>query len=267
MVEPMVEPTVALKGGIFPFGRPVLKRRPSAKSRRRVFVLGAFPGALHIAWWSPARKNVKALPVDNEPASFWTGQDERAQIDAWKRAVGFRTGEWGEVETAGEVNGMAGRWLDENVLSPLGVTRDDACLTCCVDTCFIDAADDFAVSERYTPVAQELRLPQARLPLRLREAALVEIAVTDHRERLLRELSMTVPDVVVTLGNTALRVLRAITEVKTGLAKLHPDAKYGAEQPLSWGTRKAVWLPLTHHEAAPVFAQAHERWRQGRRPM
>ncbi len=261
----MVEPRVAPVDGFFPFGRPVLKRRPSAKSRRRVFVLGAFPSALHIAWWSPARKNVKALPVDNEPASFWTGDDERAQIEAWKRAVGFRTGEWGEVETAGEINGKAGRWLDENVLSPLGVTRDEACLTYCATTCFVDAAADFAVNERYAPVASNLGLPQACLLLRPRETALVETTVTDHRERLLRELSMTVPELVVTLGNAALRVMRAITEARAGPGRLHPDAKYGVAQPLAWGGRKAAWLPLTHHESAPIFAEAHERWRHGLR--
>ena len=33
--------------GTFPFGRRVLRRRPSSKSRRRVFVLGAHPTALH----------------------------------------------------------------------------------------------------------------------------------------------------------------------------------------------------------------------------
>jgi uracil-DNA glycosylase len=255
----MVEPS---PGWTFPFGRPVQRRRPSAKSRRRVFVLGAYPGALHIAWWSPARKEVKALPVDNEPAAFWTGSDERTHIDEWKRAVGFRVGEWGEVETSDEVNGKAGRWLDDAVLSPLGVTRDEACLSYCVDTCFADAAVGFAVSDRYQPVASEAGLPEARLPPRPRDGALVALAVEAHRQRLLRELAMVVPEIVVTLGNAALRVLRAITEAKGGLARLHPDASYGLEQPLTFGTRRAAWIALTHHEAAPIYAEAHACWRE-----
>jgi uracil-DNA glycosylase len=257
MVEPDLDWT-------FPFGRPLLRRRPSAKSRRRVFVLGAAPGALHIAWWSPARKSVKALPVDNEPASFWAGADEKAQIDAWRKAVGFRPGEWGEVETADESNGKAGRWLDDHVLSALGVTRDEVCLSTCVDTYFADAPAAFAVRERYAPVALEAGLPPAQLPPRPRDGDLVELAITTHRERLLRELSMTVPEIVVTLGNPALRVLRAITETKAGPGKLHPDARYGVHQTIGWGTRKAVWLALTHHEADRVFAEAHERWRLSR---
>src|SRR5271166_666222 len=142
----MVEPTRT-----FPFGCPVLRRKPSAKSRRRVFVLGAYPSALHIAWWSPHRKGVRALVVDNEPAAFWAAEDEREQIDAWKAAVHFRVGEWGEVETSA-ANGKAGRWVDEHVLAPLGITRDEACLSSCLDTYHLpDPGVAFGVDERYKP--------------------------------------------------------------------------------------------------------------------
>jgi uracil-DNA glycosylase len=257
----MVEPTL---DWTFPFGRPMARRRPSAKSKRRVFVLGALPSALHIDWWSPARKRVKALPVDNEPAALWNGADEKAEIEAWKKVVGFRVGEWGEVETAGEMNGKAGRWLDAEVLAPLGVTREEACLSYCVDTYFADSTAGLAVRERYQPVAGEVALPQAQLPPRPRDGGLVALAVEAHRERLLHELSVVVPELVITLGNVALRVLRAITEAKGGLAKLHPDARYGVEQPLVLGKRQVVWLPLTLHETPPLFAEAHALWRQNR---
>ncbi|MGH7293531.1 MAG: hypothetical protein ACRELB_01300, partial [Polyangiaceae bacterium] len=147
--------------GTFPFGRPVERRRPSAKSKRRLFVLGAVHSALHIAWWSPRRQLVKALAVDNEPTPFWNAADEVEQIAAWKQLVRFRVGEWGEVETSDAANGAAGRWLDEQVLAPLGVTRDEACISTCADTYFSDAAMAFAVSDRYRPWALEAGLPRA----------------------------------------------------------------------------------------------------------
>jgi hypothetical protein len=246
---------------IFPFGRPVVRRRPSAKSKRRVYVLGAYPSALFIAWWSPARKGVRALPVDNEPTSFWNGTDEKAQIDAWRKIVHFRVGEWGEVETADEPNGKAGRWLGEKVLAPLGITREEACLSYCLDTYCADGAAVFAVNERYQPFAREARLPEAHLAPRPRDGELVEIAVTEHRERLLHELSVVVPELVITLGNAALRVLRAVTEARGGLGKLHPDDRYGVMQPLAIGKRNTLWLPLTHHETPATYVEAHARWR------
>ena len=270
MAAPPVHAPVDPQPSVFPFGRPVVRRRPSAKSRRRVFVLGATPSALCIAWWSPARKSIKALPVDNEPAPFWNGSDERAQIDAWKRLVGFRTGEWGEVETAGEVNGKAGRWLDAEVLAPLGVTRDEVCLSTCVDTYLGDAAMAFAVNERYQPVALETGLPEARLPLAPPAGALVELAVTAHRERLLRELSMVVPELVVTLGNLPLRVMRGLADAtnttrtknaRVGPRRLPADATYGALHPLVLGTRTTQWLPLAAPETGPPFDEVHERWK------
>ena len=205
----MVEPADA---GTFPFGRPVLRRKPSAKSRRRLFVLGASPSALHIAWWSPQRKGIRALVVDNEPAAFWAAEDERKQIDAWRAAVRFRVGEWGEVETSDQANGRAGRWVDEHLLAPLGISRDEACFSYCVDTYHCtDAGIAFAVDERYQPFAREAGLPEARLEPHPRAGALVELAVTMHRERLLKELSVVVPEIVVTLGHVPHRVLRAIS--------------------------------------------------------
>ena len=248
----------------FPFGRPLARRRPSAKSKRRVFVLGALPGALFIDWWSPARKRVKALPVDNESTPLWNGADQKEQIEAWKKAVGFRVGEWGEVETADDSNGKAGRWLDTEVLAPLGVTRDEACISCCVDTYLADSAAAFAVRERYQPVASEAGLPPAKLPLRPRDGALVALTVEAHRERLLHEVSVVVPEIVVTLGHVALRVLRAITETRSGLGRLRPDARYGVMLPITIGKRNALCLPLTHPEKPPLFAEAHERWLQSR---
>jgi hypothetical protein len=257
----MVEST---GGGAFPFGRPVLRRKASAKSRRRVFVLGASPSALHIAWWSPHRKGIRALVVDNEPAAFWAAEDERKQIDAWRTAVGFRVGEWGEVETSDEANGNAGRWVDEHVLAALGITRDEACLSYCLDTYHCtDPGIAFGVDERYQSFAREAGLPEARLAQRPRTGALVELAVTLHRERLLKELSVVVPEIVVTLGHAPYRVLRAISETKGG-GKLRPDASYGAEQPLTVGGRKTVWIALSDPNPSSEYEEVHARWQQQR---
>jgi hypothetical protein len=249
--------------GTFPFGLPVLRRKPSAKSRRRVFVLDARPSALHIAWWSPHRKGVRALAVDNEPTPFWAAEDERKQIEAWKTAVGFRVGEWGEVETSEAVNGKVGRWVDEHVLVPLGVTREETCFSCCLDTYYADSAISFAVSERYWPFAREAGLPEAHLERHPRDGALVTLAATEHRERLLKELSVVVPDMVVTLGGPPHRVLRAVAHLE-GARRLRPDESYGVEQVVTIGKRKTQWIALTHAYPPPLYAEAHARWRQKR---
>ena len=256
----MVEPT---GGGTFPFGRTVLRRKPSAKSRRRVFVLGASPSALHIAWWSPHRKSIRALVVDNEPTVFWAAEDEREQIEAWRTGVGFRVGEWGEIETS-EANGKTGRWVDEHVLVPLRITRDEACLSYCLDTYACpDPGVAFAVDERYQPFAREAGLPKADLASRPRDGAFVEQVITVHRERLRKELSVVVPEIVVTLGGAPHRVLRAVTDTPVG-RKLRPDASYGVERPLTVGGRETLWIALCAPEPPEPYAEVHARWRQHR---
>ena len=106
--------------GTFPFGRPVLPRPPSASTRRRVFILGAYPSALHVAWRPPRGKPIRAMAVDNEPVPFWNGHDEDDHVARWKAAVGFRDVEWGGVTRVGDLNGSSGLWVDNNVLGPLG---------------------------------------------------------------------------------------------------------------------------------------------------
>src|SRR5215218_304182 len=84
----------------FPFGAPVLPRPPSASDPRPVYLLGAYPSALHVQWTPPAaygKRKVRALIVDNEPTPFWAGDGEDALIDDWKRRVDWRA-EWGEVQ-------------------------------------------------------------------------------------------------------------------------------------------------------------------------
>jgi hypothetical protein len=243
----------------FPFGRPVLRRRPSAKSKRRVYVLGTLPSALHIAWWSPTRKLVKALAVDNEPAAFWNGADEKEQIAAWRQVVGFRVGDWGEVETSDAMNGAAGRWADENVLGPLGVTRDEVCLSTCFETYFTESAMDFAVTDRYQPWARDAGLPEAHLRARPALGEALTLIVETQRERLLHELSVTVPETVVTVGTFPLKVMRLITGDRSA-AKLRPDESYGAARPLTVGRRSFRWIALASSLGTPDYAAAHARW-------
>jgi uracil-DNA glycosylase len=248
--------------GTFPFGRPVLPRPPSASTERRVFVLGAYPSALHVAWRPPSGKSIKAMAVDNEPEPFWNGNDEGELIARWKNAVGFRDGEWGEVVGVGALNGSSGQWVDENVLAPLRASRDDARITDCLDTYFSSTGGAARMAETYVSFAERVRLPAAHLPPHPSEASIVEQGVRHHRDRLLRELAAAAPDVVVTLGNAALRVLRIVTGANHAPAKLRADSQYGAKLELVVEGRHIAWLPLAHPAAPRVYQDAHERWRR-----
>jgi hypothetical protein len=226
-----------------------------------VFILGAYPSALHIAWRPPTGKPIKAMAIDNEPVAFWSGAGEEKYIAAWKKTVGFRDGEWGAVAGVGQLNGSSGKWVEENVLAPVGAGRDDACITDVLNTYFSSTGGAGRVADTYAPFAARVGLPAARLANHPSENIIVEQAVQRHRDRLLRELGDVAPDIVVTLGNAALRVLRAITGASDAPTKLRADSNYGAEIALSVEGQNMTWLPLAHPAAPKAYQEAHLRWR------
>src|SRR4051794_29744376 len=122
---------------VFPFGQQVLPRPPSPAETRQHFVLGAYPSGLHVRWQPPTldgvaiRGRLWRLIVDNEPIPFWDGEDAETRFEEWRQAVGWQE-EWGTVSVAARgSNGPSGKWVDEHILRPLGVTRGDACISDC----------------------------------------------------------------------------------------------------------------------------------------
>jgi hypothetical protein len=204
------------------------------------------------------------MAVDNEPVPFWNGEGEDAYIVQWKAAVGFRDDAWGDVSAAGRLNGSSGHWVDDNVLAPLGAGRDDACISDCLDTYF--SSDDGAarVADTYQSFAEQQGLPPARLAVHPSENTIVEQGARLHLTRLLCELADAAPDVVVTLGNAALRVMRLAVGQTDAPAKLVADASYGRERTMSVGDRRIQWLPLAHPAAPHAYQEAHAKWRRSR---
>jgi hypothetical protein len=249
-----------IDSGTFPFGRPVLPRPPSASTKRCVFILGAYPSALHVSWRAPTGEPIHALAVDNEPLPFWSGDGEDAYITRWKALVGFRDGDWGRIAGVGRSNGSSGRWVDDKVLIPLKARRDDAWITDCLDTYFSSERGAAAVAERYSPFAVRAGLPAASLAVHPTESTIAKLGVREHRDRLLHELSDAAPDIVVTLGNAALKVLRTIMGATDAPTKLRADSGYGTERTLSVDGRDIVWFPLAHPAAPRAYQDAHARW-------
>jgi uracil-DNA glycosylase len=96
------------------------------------------------------------------------------------------------------------------------------------------------------------------------ESSIVREARGGHLERLSQELDTARPELIVTLGNAALRVLRLLVEIDSGdpgpgLA----ETSYGAEVHARLGARPVRWLPLVHPrsgERIPKWRQIHMRW-------
>lgn len=246
----------------FPFGQPLLPREPSASGPRPVFLLGAYPSALHVCWTPPEGKPVKALAVDNEPTPFWSGEDETKRIADWKEQVRYDEETWGKIAPVGELNGPTGRKLVTSVLNPLGVTRTDTWMTDCLDTYRCSDGQALRLSDSYNPFARARGLPEANLPEHPEERDIVAEAALHHRERLRKELRTASPDWVITLGNAALRVLTELADAVPNKAPRRLDAgdSYGQVVELQLVGRSVRWLPLAHPAAPPAYQEAHAKW-------
>ncbi len=232
-----------------------------------MFVLGAYPSALHVAWTPPApRKRVQAIAVDNEPLPFWTGRDQATRIEEWKRAVRFDDARFGTVSAPPSLNGTSGIWVEQQVLAPLGIRPDEAWITDCLDTyrCSKDLAA--RIDDTYNPFAKTVDLRPAALATHPTEQQIITEAVAKHRERLLAELATSAPDLVITLGNAALAVIRELVSLVAGpdYRRLSPVVDvYGTKSKVLQGGREVEFLPLAHPAAPAEYQAAHATWLKG----
>lgn len=248
----------------FPFGQPVLPCRLVTTEPRPLFVLGAYPSALHISWSPPhSYKPVKAIAVDNEPWIFWDGRKELDIMKTWTETVQFDLS-WGHIEPAKRLNGSSGIWVDEYVLSPLKISRHEAWLTDCLDTYRCSKGLAARLKDTYMRMAPEFGLPAYNLLPHPDENAIVSEALAHLRDRLIQELEAAHPELVVTLGNAALRVFRElaleIPPEAPGKLSLLPGL-YGRRIKTKLSTGCFIdWLPLAHPAAPQHYQQAHKIW-------
>ena len=265
----------------YPFGRPLRAVHPAASGTRRIFVLGAYPSALHVHWTPPAHLGlapVQALAVDDEPEPFWNGAAEQEQVAAWEQRVDAQPG-WGALTGARRFNGSSGRHLDQQYLAPLGVQREQVWITDTVNTYFVSEAGANAIATRYGPAAAALGLPVAQLPERPTAEELIIRAAKDHADRLHAELEEAAPEHVLTIGNEALAALWQIgvtlAQGGTRPGKLSA-ACYGRRLTIRLGNGHVCLLhPLAHpnllfnphpgrdtrlRAGVEAYRAAHSRW-------
>jgi hypothetical protein len=227
-----------------------------------LFVLGAYPSALHVRWHAPGlQRPVQAVAVDDEPEPFWSGHDETAQIHRWSSDVGFRA-EWGRVSPCGRLNGSSGVWVENMVLRPLHTPREQAWITDCLDSYFTSTGAAARLADpAIVDTLARLGIPSPEHRPHPSENDIVREALASQRERLVAELNAAKPRMVVTLGNAALRVLAALATGGPFPRKL--SAAQGAyAKPLlaTIAQHQFEWLPLAHPAAPAPYQRAHEAW-------
>jgi hypothetical protein len=94
------------------------------------------------------------------------------------------------------------------------------------------------------------------LPAHPDERAIISQALDLHADRLRAEFAEASPEVVLTLGNAALRVLRTVLDAREPPERLSP-ADYGRPTVVRAASRVLRWYALAH----PGVVSKLRRWR------
>ena len=249
----------------FPFGQPITAVRQTDRSPKRVFVLGVYASAVHARWLGPDSKLlVNALAVASEPCIFWTGIGAAEII----RAIDVPEEAGSLVPASPTLNGPSGRTLDGHYLSPLGLTRADAWLCDLLPESRLNAKQVAALTRAgYPALAKRGVVPAVDLEA---AAVPVEFLTSTRPAEILAEIAEAKPDVLVTLGDQAIKDFvgthAGISE--RSLREFGADpGSYGRFHPITLGGRTMKLLPLVHPRqagalgaASPAWTKLHAEW-------
>jgi hypothetical protein len=145
----------------FPFGQPFVRVEQTERSAKKVFVLGVYASAVHARWIGPDNKTIiTALAVASEPYIFWRGDG----VDEIISRIEVPTGLGRLARAADRLNGPSGVALDELILVPLGVRREDVWLCDLVPHSCTNPSQHAAIERAYAPVVGKHGVTAATVP-------------------------------------------------------------------------------------------------------
>ena len=239
----------------FPFGQKLYPLVQEDKSPKKVFVLGVYASAVHARWKKDGKVICQALAVASEPRIFWDGNPEEAKKIIDSVAI---PNELGVLEPASrQLNGPSAKVLDENILGPLGFTREDAWLCDCLPETRINPSQAKAIREKYNPLIEQYELNEVTIPARPSD-----FCNPERSEEITQELIQSEAELLVLLGDIPIaQYLKKVADVPYSTLGEYVDL-YGYGNPTETfisGKRIKV-LPLAHPRQIGALGAHSERW-------
>ena len=238
--------------GVFPFGKPVQILIQENRTPKKVFILGVYASAVHARWIdSNSKELVKALAVASEPYIFWRGENAESII----RNIGVPEG-CGKLEPAdSKFNGPSGIALDDLILKPLGLEREDAWLCDLVPHSCMNSDQEKAIKREYLPRIGN-KLPTPSVPFVPRE-------LTDDKRvsEILSELRESKAEILVLLGNEPIKWFLHKFDERTELSEFGYDQQsYGKTHSIQISGVTIDVLPLAHPRQIARLGKSSSHW-------
>ena len=239
----------------FPFGKELHPLVQEDKSPKKVFVLGVYASAVHARWKKDGKIICQALAVASEPRIFWDGNinEARTIIDSINIPK-----ELGVLEPAGsQLNGPSAKVLDENILAPLGFTRNDAWLCDCLPETRLNPSQVKAISEKYNSLIDKYGLNAVTIPQRPN-------AFCDYNRstEIVSELIESKAELLVLLGDIPIaQFLKNVADVPYSTLGEYVDLYgYGNATEVEIAGKKIHVLPLAHPRQIGALGAHSLRW-------
>ena len=240
--------------GTFPFGQLVQEVVQTDRTQKHIFVLGVYASAVHARWISPQRKTlVNALAVASEPSIFWRGENAPDIIKNIEIPSAL-----GSLEpAASQFNGPSGTALDERILRPLGLKRDDAWLCDLVPHSCGNPSQLAAIKRAYAAKARKHNLPKYSVP-----SIPKPLINTARREAILAELQESGASTLILLGDQPIRwfLARFDPQWKRLTEFVESGQGYGQMHRVLVAGRSLQVLPVAHPRQIAKLGQASPRW-------
>lgn len=239
----------------YPFGEVVHPLVQVDRSPKKVFVLGVYASAVHARWRKGNKVICAALAVASEPRIFWNGNPEEATEIISRIHI---PEEMGTLEPAGShLNGPSAKVLDNNILAPLGFTRDDAWLCDLLPETRLNRSQQHVINEKYRLEAKKFGLNEVNIPPRpsvfCDKARSIEIV---------SELEESQTTTLILLGDIPIRqFINQVADVKyKNLQEYVELYGYGKSTPITIDGKGYKVLPLAHPRQIGALGYHSTKW-------
>ena len=239
----------------YPFGEVVKPLKQEDRSPKKVFVLGVYASAVHARWIKDGEVIIEALPVADEPRLFWDGNEAEAKEIIGRIQIPEALG---ALEPCGSrVNGPAAKVLEENILEPLGFTRDDAWLCDCLPEARLFPTEYKEIYDKYNPLIREYDLNDVTIRKRP-----VVFCDKYRAEEIVDELMESEAELLILLGDITIgQFLNKVARVPyKSLQDYDEEVGYGVRTEVTIRGKQIEILPLAHPRQIGVFGAYHEIW-------
>lgn len=248
----------------FPFGEYVKKLEQQDKRPKKVFVLGVYASAVHAKWIKGKETICQALAVASEPYIFWDGNVEEARKIIEKIKIPEAVGKL--VLPNKNLNGPSAKVLENNILTPLGVTRKDAWLCDLLPESRLNPKQQYIIENKYNPIKTEFGLNDVTVPIE--DGNFCDEA---RREEISNEIILSKAESLIILGDMPIKqYLKYVCNIDfKNLREYTQKYGYGTPYPVTICEYKINVIPIAHPRqigglgmSSSFWYEEHKRWEE-----